>query len=120
MYAISVETRFQADHHVRFADGMTEAPHAHDWLVRVTVRRPHLDDAGMVADFERVREALEAAVKPFHRSDLNLHPELHGLNPTAEVVARTVFDRLLAMNLEGLHRVEVTEAPGCVAAFESG
>ncbi len=119
MFAITVEGGFRAQHHVRFADGSTEEPHAHDWRVRVTLRRPRLDTVGMVADFDRVRDLLADALAPFEGADLNVHPLLHGLNPTAEVVAKRTFDRLIELGLSDLFRVEITEAPGCVAAYES-
>jgi 6-pyruvoyltetrahydropterin/6-carboxytetrahydropterin synthase len=119
MFSIIVETGFRATHHVRFPDGSVEAPHAHEWRVRVTVRRATLDEVGMVADFDHVRNLLSEAVRPFENADLNTHPALSGRNPTAEVVAHAVFDRLARVRLTGLHRVEVTEAPGCVAVFDA-
>jgi 6-pyruvoyltetrahydropterin/6-carboxytetrahydropterin synthase len=120
MFTIAVESSFHASHHIRFADGTMESPHAHDWFVRIFVRRPRLDSAGMVADFDRVRETLSEALSALDRADLNTHPTLHGLNPTAEIVAKRIFDRLIELGLSDLHRVEVTEAPGCVAIFETG
>ena len=119
MFTVMVESGFHACHHVRFADGSVEEPHAHDWQVRVTLRRMDLDRAEMVADFLRVGELLAAAVAPFREADLNGHPDLHGHNPTAEIVAKCIFGRLTDLGLAALFRVEVTEAPGCIAAYES-
>jgi len=119
MFSIIVETGFRATHHVRFADGATEAPHAHDWRIRVTVRRATLDEVGMVSDFDHVRSLLSQAVRSFENADLNVDPALSGRNPTAEVVAKAIFDSLMRLRLTGIHRVEVTEAPGCVAVFDA-
>jgi len=118
VYTISVEGGFRATHHVRLLGGATESPHPHDWKVRVFLSRGELDQIGMVADFETVQRALIEAILPFQHADLNALPSLARLNPTAEVLARAIFDRLAASGLGDLRRVEVTEAPGCVASYE--
>ena len=118
MFAISIEAGFSAFHRVRYLNGTIEEPHGHDWRVRAFFTKSQLDDAGMVIDFGEAQAALRSAVGPFDGTDLNAHPALHGANPTAEVVAKHVFDRLSAAGFPMLCRVEVTEAPGCVAIFE--
>ena len=118
MFTISIEAEFSAVHRVRYLNGMVEEPHRHDWRVRAFFSKSQLDDAGMVIDFGEAQAALRSAVGPFDGTDLNAHPALHGANPTAEVVTKHVFDRLFAAGLSSLRRVEVTEAPGCVAIFE--
>lgn len=118
VFTISVETTFRATHHVRLPDGSLEEPHPHNWRVRVFLRRGELDRFDMVADFEHVQDALRRVILPLEHADLNQFSGFAGRNPTAEMVAEYVFRRLVAAGLEHLHRVEVTEAPGCVAAFE--
>ena len=117
MYTVRIEAGFCATHHVRLADGSVEPPHGHDWRVRAEFARAELDDREMVVDFEAARAALCSIVAPLHHADLNEHPGLTGRNPTAEVVARHLFDRMRALGFCDIRRVEVTEAPGCVAAF---
>jgi len=118
MYTVIVETSFTADHSVRLADGTVEPSHGHDWVVRAHFAREDLDSAGMVVDFGRAREALGAAAGLLHDTDLNSHPFLGGVNPTAENVARCFFDELRRRGFETVRAVHVTEAPGCVAVFE--
>jgi len=118
VFTITIEAGFSATHRVRYLNGMVEEPHRHDWRVRAFFSKPQLDDAGMVIDFGEAQAALRSAVGPFDGTDLNAHPALRGANPTAEVVAKHVFDRLFAAGFTALRRVEVTEAPGCVAIFE--
>ena len=118
MFTIMVEARFSAVHRVRYADGTVEDPHGHDWRVRAFFTKPELDDAGMVIDFGEAQAALMSAVGDFDGTDLNAHPALRGANPTAEVMAKHLFDRLTADGLSALRCIEVTEAPGCVASFE--
>jgi len=92
MYRICVEDGFRATHHVRLANGKVEQPHLHQWRVRVFLNRPDLDDLDMVADFEEVHAALRTVLLPLEHADLNAFAGLAGKNPTAEVVARFVFD----------------------------
>ena len=119
MFTIVVEAGFHAVHSVRFADGTVEDPHGHDWEVRAHFACVELDDTGMVVDFSRAQAALRSVVEPLDECDLNSSAALEGLNPTAEVVARFVLEGLLATGLGSVSRVEVTEAPGCVACYEA-
>ncbi|MCH7704942.1 MAG: 6-carboxytetrahydropterin synthase, partial [Planctomycetes bacterium] len=102
---------------VRFRDGSVEPRHGHDWVVRAEFARAELDECGMVVDFLEARRVLDAISGDLHHTDLNEHPALGGANPTAEAVARYVFDRVRDAGLTDIRRVEVTEAPGCIASF---
>jgi len=117
MYSVSVEARFSAVHQVRLGDGTLEPPHEHDWLVRACFSRSELDEVGMVVDFSKARSALQSVLARLDHADLNSHEGLAGKNPTAEVVARYIFDRMAEPGLSVPRRIEVTEAPGCVAAY---
>jgi 6-pyruvoyltetrahydropterin/6-carboxytetrahydropterin synthase len=103
---------------VRLHDGTLETPHDHDWKVRAQFARRELDEMGMVFDFSTAQDALNAILTRLHGTDLNTNAHLDGLNPTAEVVAKYIFECLAGRGLNSVFRVEVTEAPGCVAAFE--
>ncbi len=118
MFTIVVEAGFSAAPRVRYLDGTVEEPHGHTWRVRAFFSRSHLDGVGMVIDFGEAQTALHSAVNELEKTDLNTHPALAGWNPTAEVVAKHLFDCVLAAGISTLRRVEVTEAPGCVAIFE--
>jgi 6-pyruvoyltetrahydropterin/6-carboxytetrahydropterin synthase len=118
MYTVSIEAGFCALHRVLGPDGRKEPPHGHDWVARAIFVRRELGSGGMVVDFERAHEALQSVVKELHHTDLNRHEAFGNLNPTAEVVARHVYERLRALGLGTIRRVEVAESPGCVAAYE--
>lgn len=117
MYTVIVEGAFSALHQVRLGDGTLEPPHGHDWLVRAHFARSELDEAGMVVDFSKAQSALRSVLAGLDHADLNSHKGLAGKNPTAEVVARYVFDRVSERGPSVLRRIEVTEAPGCVATY---
>ncbi|MBI4719175.1 MAG: 6-carboxytetrahydropterin synthase [Planctomycetes bacterium] len=118
MFTVTVEAGFCALHRLRLADGAWEPGHGHDWHVRATFSRPGLDDRGMVVDFHDVQQRLREIVGALHHGNLNEHHAFAELSPTAEVVARFVYEQLRAAGLECVRRVEVTEAPGCVAGYE--
>lgn len=117
MFTVSVEQEFVAAHRVRMPDGSVETPHEHQWMVRASFRARELDAAGMVVDFVAASEALAGVLRALHGTDLNENPALSGRNPTAEVVAQFVLVSLRKAGWPSLYQVEVTEAPGCRAAF---
>lgn len=118
MYTVTVEAGFSAVHRLRLQDGTLEPQHGHDWCVRIQFVRGDLDGTGMVIDFDKARSAVQSVVAKLHHGDLNNHEGLAGRNPTAEVVARYIFERLTELRLATIRRVEVTEAPGCLASYE--
>ena len=115
--------RFMSAHMATW-EGACEPLHGHNWRVEAVVEGPRLDADGLLCDFHAVEEALESVLAPLDNADLNTAPPLQGSNPSAEVVARHICERLMAA-LEGelapgarVARVSVTEAPGCRAEYE--
>ena len=119
MYEIIVDGSFSATHALRMPGGATEPLHGHDWKVSVCLSRETLDDSGFVADFEDVQRALTELTDELHHTCLNDHPLLAGLNPTTEVVARAIFERLRDNSSlsQEISSVSITEAPGCRARY---
>ena len=119
MYEIMVEGGFSATHRLRLAGGEFEPLHGHDWRVSVRLAAEELDETGTVADFRDVQTKLNDILSRLHHTDLNEHPWLEGVNPTAEQVAGVIFSRL-ARDLTWGHRlksVHIGEAPGCQAGY---
>jgi 6-pyruvoyltetrahydropterin/6-carboxytetrahydropterin synthase len=119
MYEICIQARFSATHQVRVYDGEFEPLHGHDWAVKAVFRGPELDRIGVLVDFVAAEQALRAVVAALDHTYLNEVPLLRGLNPTAEHVARRVFEELAArMGAQTpLFAVYVREAPGCTAGY---
>jgi len=119
MFTIAVEGSFSAVHRLVLADGSSEPLHGHDWRVVVRLETAELDKVGMVADFADVRRGLEEITAALNYSDLNQHEWFRGCNPTAEHVARVIFDRMAGHPEWGklVTSVELAEAPGCVAGY---
>ena len=119
MYEIIVDGSFSATHALRMPGGGTEPLHGHDWKVSVCLARDRLDDSGFVADFGDVQRALTKLTDELHHTCLNDHALFSGSNPTTEVVARVVFERLRDNSSwsDELLSVSITEAPGCRARY---
>ena len=87
--------------------------HGHSFRVSVSVSGPVDDETGWVMDFADI----EAACKPIHAQlDHRYLNDIEGLeNPTSEIIARWVWDRL-EPNLPGLAQVKIWETctAGCV------
>lgn len=110
-YEVDVEHTFCAAHQLRLPDGTLEPVHGHNWRVVVTFAARELDAVGCVVDFHWAERALRAAVAPWENAHLNAcAPFSEGRQPSAELVARTIMERV-----PGAARVSVSEAPGCVA-----
>ncbi|MCO6439134.1 MAG: 6-carboxytetrahydropterin synthase [Phycisphaerae bacterium] len=119
MYTVIIESTFCAIHRVRMPDGTLEPPHGHDFRVRAYLSGEMLDENDMVVDFHAAQVAMHEILAPLQHTDLNEHPAFASGYPTAERIARHVFDALVAAGFRGVTRVELTEAPGCVAVYEA-
>lgn len=119
MYELVVEGEFSAAHRVRMPDGALEAPHGHDWRVAACFRGASLNQAGFLVDFVEAKQVLDIVTAPLRNGDLNECEILNGMNPTAENLAKAIFDRLAAVPAlaDTLVGVRVHEAPGCSATY---
>lgn len=121
MYGITIEREFCAAHALRFPNGTEEELHGHNWHVVVEVRRDELDQVGLVVDFHDLEGCLDGILGEFHNRNLNAHPHFREVNPSAELVARYIFDRVneaVTLAPAVLQRVTVSEAPGCCASYQ--
>ncbi len=119
-YEVAYETTFCATHALTRGGAALEPLHGHDWRVEVVAAGGALDDAGVVLDFERLKEAVRDVVARFHYRDLGTDSAFVGRSPSAEEVARVVFEEVrvrLGDEAGRLRRVRVWEAPGCSATF---
>jgi 6-pyruvoyltetrahydropterin/6-carboxytetrahydropterin synthase len=121
MYRITVRSSFSAAHRLLLAEGRYERPHGHDWSVEVRFVGSELDRTGVLVDFEEAQAAVQKVLAQLHDTNLNEAPLLSGLNPSAENVARVIFEALsgVVTRPDLLESVSVEEAPGCSATYFS-
>ena len=119
MWEIRVESTFSARHAIRYPNGEVEDPHDHAWNVEVRYAGPCLDDHGLLVDFVQAKHDLDSVLNKLDGTNLNTNPVLDGRNPTAELVARFVYDDLRRCldRPDNVVCVVVEETPGCRACY---
>ncbi len=94
MYYATVIRHFSAAHHLRDYAGKCERVHGHNYKVELQLKSPALDRTGMVADFVQMREELDRLLQRFDHQDLNEIKPFDALNPTAENIAKLIYEEM--------------------------
>lgn len=94
MFEITVEETFAAGHALRNYRGKCENVHGHNYRVQVTLAGEELDSAGLLIDFVDLKKALHGVVDRLDHQFLNDLPPFDELNPSAENMARYIFEEL--------------------------
>ncbi len=94
MYTVRIEDWFAAAHFLTHYHGKCERLHGHNYRVRVTAGGKSLDEGGMLVDFGVLKQTLRAIMGELDHTSLNDHPEFADGSPSAERIARYIFDRM--------------------------
>ena len=94
MFEVRVEADFAAAHFLRDYHGKCENLHGHNYRVYAHVRGENLDGGGMLLDFSVLKGALREVCAKMDHTNLN-DLEVFGQNPSAERIAKFVFDSIL-------------------------
>ncbi len=116
MYEITIEETFDAAHCLREYSGACRNLHGHTYRVSARFLFAELDDFGMALDFRKAKEALRAATEHLDHTYMNELPEFSVHNPTAENIARFVFERVKPAQPQ-LSSVSVWETATSCATF---
>lgn len=134
MYRVAREIEFCYGHRLLNYSGKCRHLHGHNGLAVIVLEGPDLDDRGMLVDFGEIKQHIKHWIDEnldhtmlLHRDD-PLVPMLReqgerfflmDRNPTAENIARLIFDRAKGA---GLPVVEVTvwETENCHARYIEG
>lgn len=115
MYTVKVDAAFEAAHRVDGYPGKCNRLHGHSWIVQAQVSGTELDELGMLVDFKVVKAVLNDILDMLDHRYLNELEHFSKQNPTAENLARFVFEELEKHEaLQGeakLKSVEVWESP---------
>jgi 6-pyruvoyltetrahydropterin/6-carboxytetrahydropterin synthase len=119
MFKISVQRQFHARHQLTLPDGSAEPFHEHNWLVTAELSRAKLNQAGFVMDFEHLNELLQKITAEFEDKLLNELDYFRQNNPSAENVAKYIYDSLTPILPAGvkLEHISVEEQPGFIAKY---
>ncbi|MDX1386693.1 MAG: 6-carboxytetrahydropterin synthase [bacterium] len=120
MYEVIITHPFVAAHRLTLYDGSLEPLHGHNWKVEVRLAGKDLDNIEVLIDFLEVKKRLQEMLKQLDYTFLNENKELNGRNPSAEVVAFWLFQRLqgaLDHPVARVCKVTVWETEDCAASY---
>ena len=92
MYEVYVDESFAAAHNLRGYKGKCEDLHGHNYKVRVTLAGPELDAVGLLYDFVHLKQVIHAVIRSLDHKYLNEMKPFDVLNPSAENIARYIYD----------------------------
>ncbi|MDY0213711.1 MAG: 6-carboxytetrahydropterin synthase [Desulfuromonadaceae bacterium] len=121
MYTIAVTRDFIAHHFLIGGDwGDENQPHAHHYLLEVSIEYGELDQHGYLVDIVAIEAALTLCVGYFENRQLNDLPEFDTLNPSLEHFCRIIWHKLRATITPpgvGTLQVKLWENESCWAAY---
>jgi len=94
MYIIATSANFSAAHHLRNYRGRCERTHGHNWKVDVHVAGDEPGKDGMIIDFSLLKKKTIKILEALDHRDLNTIPYFKKHNPTAENIAKYIYDCL--------------------------
>jgi 6-pyruvoyltetrahydropterin/6-carboxytetrahydropterin synthase len=120
IYEIFVTTQFAAAHSLPGYPGSCSRLHGHNWKIKVFVRSQELNALGMGLDFGLLEAGVQEILRELDHYNLNDLPAFKEASPTAENLARFLFEELSRrLNSEALRvsKVEVFETSGVGAVY---
>jgi len=94
MFVLKIVTDFASAHSLRDYPGDCSRLHGHNWQVEVMVSSQVLDESGIAIDFREIKKQTKAVVKRLDHQYLNEIQPFDVLNPTAENIAKYLFDEI--------------------------
>lgn len=94
MFVLKIVTDFGAAHSLRNYPGDCARLHGHNWGVEVSVEAENLDETGIAIDFREIKKQTKVVVKRLDHQYLNEIPPFDVLNPTAENIAKYMYQEV--------------------------
>ena len=122
MFEVRVEKTIACAHRLFDYNGPCESLHGHNYRIEVAYGGTELDHFGMLVDFTDIKKAFNAVLDTLDHTYLNDLPAFHDLSPSAENIARHIFQELKRTPFEraALDHVSVWETPTQVAVYREG
>lgn len=96
MYEVTIEETFAAGHALRNYKGKCENVHGHNYRCQVTITGAELDSIGLLVDFVELKKTVHAVLDRMDHQWLNEFPPFDAINPSAENMARYIYDEVKA------------------------
>jgi 6-pyruvoyltetrahydropterin/6-carboxytetrahydropterin synthase len=94
MFEVTIEETFAAGHALRNYHGKCENVHGHNYRCQVTLEGAELDSVGLLVDFVELKRVVHAVLDRMDHQWLNDFPPFDVLNPSAENMARYIYEQL--------------------------
>ncbi|MBN2159181.1 MAG: 6-carboxytetrahydropterin synthase QueD [Spirochaetes bacterium] len=94
MYRLVIHDYFSSAHQLRGYRGKCEGVHGHNWRVEVEVEGERLNDIGLLMDFTDLKRILKEVVDPLDHVMLNEVDGFRDNNPSSELIARHIYNRV--------------------------
>ena len=122
MYELTVLGEFEAAHFIDGYVGKCQRLHGHNWTVEARVCGRELDRLGMLVDFKLLKTELNRVLDELDHRYLNELDAFSAINPTAENLARYIFEQLAASEIfkSGATRllsIKVNESPRSAVVY---
>ena len=135
MYADRIELIFDAGHRLLKYKGKCEAPHGHTFKAEIILSSEKLDQTGFVVDFVELRDRIGKWIDEnwdhaflVNEQDEELLDALnslkekkififHNQNPTAEVMAKYLYDCVYGLYGDLVSKVRIWESPTQYAEY---
>ncbi len=97
VYSLNVREHFMIAHSFKGEIfGPAQRMHGATYVVDLEMRRPQLDEDGLVVDIGLASQQLAAVLAELNYQNLDEVPEFAGKNTTTEFLAAIIFDRIAA------------------------
>ena len=122
MFEIDITREFSAAHCLRGYQGDCSSLHGHNWTVQAFVKSSTLDEIGIALDFRQLKAELDNILDVFDHTNISEHPDFEEFNPTSEVLAMVIYEKLSEQLNNGcikVDRIRVCESPGSGATYRA-
>jgi 6-pyruvoyltetrahydropterin/6-carboxytetrahydropterin synthase len=94
MFEVTIEETFAAGHALRNYRGKCENVHGHNYRCQVTLAGRELDSIGLLVDFVELKKVVHGVLDRMDHQWLNEFPPFDKLNPSAENMAKYIYDQV--------------------------
>lgn len=94
MFEITIRKTFAAAHQLRDIGGKCEELHGHNFTVEISAGGKDLNSEGLLLDFRVLKKWTNELLEELDHKYLNELPFFKDLNPSSEIIARFMFERL--------------------------
>ena len=122
MYELTVKAEFEAAHFIKNYPGKCARLHGHNWIVEAVANGTELNELGILIDFKILKAELNKILDELDHQFLNELEIFSKKNPTAEILAKVIFEKLSASEIfsgkNKLTAIKVYETPkSCVTYY---